>query len=253
MSLIQPQGVWLEPPERLSLERDDVHVWRISLDQGRIVSRTLWPLLMPDERQRAGRYHFEKDRRRFIIARGALRRILGRYLNLPPERIEFSYSRYGKPALGHAAQAGDIRFNVSHSHDLALCAVAYGREVGLDVEFIREELAELSIAESYFSPAEVATLRALSPELHKIAFFNCWTRKEAYVKACGEGLSYPLQRFSVSLIPGERARLLSVDEPHEADRWSLVELFQQNNYVAALVVEGGAPRLRCWQYPDGLQ
>ena len=178
-----------------------------------------------------------------------LRRILSHYLDISPALIHFSYNRYGKPALAVGANDNQLRFNVSHANDVALYAVTRGREVGLDIEFIRDDFASLEIAERFFSATEVATLQSLPAQLQTEAFFNCWTRKEAYIKALGEGLSHPLHSFAVSLAPSDTAALLSTDnDPEEASRWSLVELSCDTGYVAALVVEGTTPTLRCWQW-----
>jgi 4'-phosphopantetheinyl transferase len=142
-----------------------------------------------------------------------------------------------------------LSFNLTHSHQLALYAVTRRREIGVDLEYVRADFADEQIAERFFSPREVAALRTVPENLLKEAFFHCWTRKEAYVKAKGEGLSIPLDQFDVSLAPGEPALLLSTrDDPQEADRWSLQALFPGSGYVAALAVEGRTWRLKCWQW-----
>ncbi len=139
---------------------------------------------------------------------------------------------------------------MSHSHGVALYAVTRDREVGIDLEFIRRDLEVEQIAERFFSRRETATLRALPTALREYAFFLCWTRKEAYIKARGEGLSLPLDQFDVSLIPGEPAALLSTQpDSDEALRWSLQELTLASGYVAALAVEGRGWSLSCWQWP----
>lgn len=211
--------------------------------------QALSDILAPDESLRAGRFHFQKDRERFVVARGALRHILSGYLKTLPEQIHFSYNQYGKPALSEDGSRNLLSFNVAHSHEVALYAVARGREVGLDVELVREDFACREIAKRFFSAREVAALRTVPKEQQAMAFFNCWTRKEAYIKARGEGLSHPLDRFTVSLVPGETASLLSTDDdPQETSRWSLVELSPGAGYVAALALEGAATTLHCWQW-----
>lgn len=143
-----------------------------------------------------------------------------------------------------------LHFNVSHSNGLALYAVARGREIGIDLEFVREDIAGLEIAERFFSSREVSALRALAPSEYTVAFFDCWTRKEAYIKARGEGLSHPLHGFTVSLAPGTPAAILNIDaDPHEAARWTLVALSPGDGYRAALAVEGRVAHLRCWRWP----
>ena len=243
-----PSG-WGVRPERLSLAGDEAQVWRAELDQPAEVRRGLRSLLTPLELERASRFRFEKDRNHFAVARGLLRTMLGEYLGLPPARLRFSYQTYGKPALAEEFAESGLRFNVSHSHGLALFAFTRRREVGLDVEYMREEFAGESVAEHFFSPAEVRALRALPPGRRVQGFFNCWTRKEAYVKARGTGLSFPLAAFSVSLAPGEPAALLGVrGDPGETSRWSLRALEPGTGYAAAVAVEGGGWRLRRWRW-----
>jgi 4'-phosphopantetheinyl transferase len=244
------QDEWLNPPEsHLLLESGEVHVWRAHLyeePEALAVSRSI---LAPDERARADRFHFERDRVRFIVARSALRRILNRYLNISPAEIGFSYNQYGKPVLSAEAGEPRLRFNVSHSHECALYAITRDGEVGVDIEFVREDFASLEIAERFFSPREIEMLRRLPEELRTEAFFNCWTRKEAYIKALGEGLSHPLDKFVVSLAPGEPVSLLSHDDlPQEPARWSWVELLPGEGYAAALAFEGELRLLRRWQF-----
>jgi 4'-phosphopantetheinyl transferase len=241
---------WLKPPESpLTLEPEEVHVWRAHLHQESEALQVSRAILTPAEQERADRFHFERDRTRFIVARSVLRKILGRYLDLSPERICFSHNQYGKPSLSAEMGNAQLRFNASDSQGLALYAVARGREVGVDVEFRREDFASLEIAERFFSRREIEMLRGLAIEKRTAGFFNCWTRKEAYIKAIGEGLSHPLDRFTVSLAPGEPAALLHHDDyPPEPARWSFIELFAGVNYAAALTLEGQIRLLRCWEW-----
>jgi 4'-phosphopantetheinyl transferase len=239
---------WCVPPETLTLGGDQVHVWRAGLDQpSRIES--LRDTLAPDERARAERFHFQSDREHFIVARGTLRAILGFYLKRAPESLSLRYSSHGKPFLALESGEVPIHFNMSHSHGMALYAVAYRREVGVDLELIRRGLEEEQIAERFFSRQEISTLRMLPAALRRYAFFLCWTRKEAYIKARGEGLSLPLDQFDVSLTPGEPAALLRTrPDSDEALRWSLQELTPgPPGYVAALAVEGEGWSLALWQ------
>jgi 4'-phosphopantetheinyl transferase len=223
-------------------------VWRIELAQPAAQVEEFRQTLSEDEIARADRFYFEKDRDRFIVARGTLRAILGRYLKRSPHELRFRYSAYGKPSLDDDDGAW-LRFNVSHSHELGLIAVTCGREVGVDIEWIRPDVATEQIAERFFSTHEVAALRALPADRQTEAFFNCWTRKEAYIKARGEGLSFPLDKFDVSLVPGEPARLLRTEgAPQEALRWRLCELLPGPGYVAALAIEGHEWQLQCWQW-----
>ncbi len=245
-----PQQPWPDAPESPTLAEGEVHVWRVCLRRDEAALRELLETLSPDERERGDRFHFRRDREHFIAARGALRAILGRYVGVAPGLLRFSYDGYGKPALSGAPGGDALRFNLSHSNGLALYAVTRGREVGIDLEFVREDFAGFDIAERFFSTREVSALRALPPAARASAFFDCWTRKEAYIKALGEGLSHPLHAFTVSLTPGEPAALLYTDDdPQEAARWSLVELLPGEGYRAALAVEGVTTPLRYWRWP----
>lgn len=243
-------AAWRLPPESLVLNRDEVHVWRAQLNALPAAVTNLLGTLAPDERARAERFHFEKDRNYYIVARGILRAILGRYLSVAPAEIRFVYSHYGKPTLAGNPHVNPLRFNLSHSHELALYGVTLGREIGIDVEYIRPDVANEQIAERFFSANEVARLRSLSPPMQTEAFFNCWTRKEAYIKAHGEGFSYPLDQFDVSLAQGEPAALLATrPDAQEALRWSIKELKCEPLYVASLVVEGQAQHFEYWRWP----
>lgn len=211
----------------------------------------LHALLSDDEKRRAGRFHFERDRRRYVHGRGALRVLLGDYLHVTPGNVAFDYNRYGKPALDGAAGGRGIKFNVSHSHGRALVAVTKVGEVGVDIEYVRTDVECDSIAERYFTAREAAALRSLPPALRRQAFFDCWARKEAYVKAVGGGLSLGLKSFDVTLKPGEPAALLGTRLPTpEAARWSLRELRPGPGFAAAVAVEGRAWQLRCWRWTD---
>lgn len=241
--------LWKPPQEDLLLTDDEVHVWRAALDQPRARVRSLREVLAPEEQERAQRFYFEKDRDHFTVAHGVLRTILGLYLNLNPHQLHFRYSSHGKPYLREESNRNDLRFNLSHSDGLALFAMTCGCELGVDVERIRPDVAEDTIAERFFSAREVAMLRALPVQLQAEAFFNCWSRKEAYIKARGEGLSLPLDKFDVSLAPGEPATLLGTRiDSHELSRWSLVELAPGTGYAAALVVERRDSRFKYWQW-----
>jgi 4'-phosphopantetheinyl transferase len=245
---ISSEGVWLSPPDRLALSSDSVHVWLIELAQPASVVNELESLLAEEERERAGRFHFARDRRGFTVAKGATRQILARYLNAEPHALLFDKGAFGKPFL----RSGDLRFNLSHSGELALLAVASGVEVGVDIEEIRTLEDAATIAERFFSPGESGKLRTvLGSDAVEVAFFNCWTRKEAFIKALGEGLSHPLDTFEVTFLPNEKVEL-RVDAT-ETHRWSLSTLSVPDRYSAALVVErptpeGAVPVIACWQW-----
>lgn len=241
----------------LDIPRNEVHIWQTRLDVSETCLERLYVALSDDERGRARRYRFARDRQQFIVARGALRGILSHYLGAEPARLRFVYSPYGKPSLDPAFGGEKLRFNLSHAGELALYAVTWGREVGIDLEPVRpepaDEAATLFVAQQFFSPWEVQELMALPTEQRDLGFCACWTRKEAYIKARGEGLSLPLNQFDVSLSPGQPACLLRVcGAPQEVTRWSLVALELCAGYVGALAVEGpvGAIKYRQWQAPS---
>lgn len=243
-------GRWLTPPRGPRLSADEVHVWRTSLMRSEEEMITLLRSLSEDELRRAYRFRFPRDQARFIAARGILREILGRYLRTPPERIRFGYNAYGKPELLDEGEGAGLRFNLSHAGRMALFAVASEREVGVDVETLRDDVACAEVAARFFSRREVDALAALPSRSFVRAFYNCWTRKEAYVKARGMGLSLPLDCFDVSLAPDEPAALLATrnGEP-DAAHWLLREIDVGATHIAAIAVEGGGWRLRCWLWP----
>lgn len=245
-----PATAWASAPEAPALRREEVHVWRAVLRHAASLVTEFWPLLSEDERARAARFHFRKDSDFYVATRGMLRSVLARYLRRAPAELRFTYNPFGKPALAPEQGEAGLRFNLSHSQGLALLAVACGREVGIDVEWVGHTLADEEIAARFFSRPEVEALRALPTEARPRAFFNCWTRKEAYIKARGEGLSFPLDQFQVSLRPGEPAALLeTAGDAAEARRWSMLELSPGEGYAAALVVEGHRWSPRLWRWP----
>ncbi len=186
---------WVAPVETPELPDNEVHIWRASLEVDSAALRRFEGLLADDEKIRAERFIFDRDRNRFIAARGILRDVLGRYLRRPPQDIDFVYGPRGKPAIASGGERPSIHFNLSHAHGLAAMGVASKREIGIDIELIRPEFASEEIAKRYFSPKEVNELNRLPAELRTEGFFHCWTRKEAYIKAKGDGLSIPLREF----------------------------------------------------------
>jgi len=242
-----PLPPWVPPPDDLKLPDEEVHVWRAGLDLPTAQLERLHRVLSPDEQEKAARFHFEKDRQHFTAARGFLRMILGRYLGSDPGELRFSYNSYGKPSLAAEFSNPPLRFNLAHSHGLALFAFNRGRELGIDLESIRPDRATEEIAERFFAEAEVSALRSLPLEARVRAFFDCWTRKEAFIKARGMGLSLQLDKFAVTLRPGETPALLSVaDDPEALSRWILRNLEPADGYAAALAVEGHDWKLKCF-------
>jgi 4'-phosphopantetheinyl transferase len=216
----------------------DVHIWRASLRQPADVIQTLQDTLSSDELERAARFHFSKDRDAFIVARGILRGLLAKYAGAEARELRFGYESAGKPYLVERF-ANKVSFNVSHSYNMALYAISRHSAVGVDIEYIRPITDLEQVAANTFSPNENDQLRSLPGDLTLEGFFNCWTRKEAFVKALGSGFSYPLQNFDVSLKPGQPARLLSLGGGEiETARWSMSALQPCAGYAAAVVVEG---------------
>ncbi len=234
--------------EPIRLENDEVHVWLATLQSPSSVILDLWRTLAPDEKQRALKFHFQRECDRFIVARGLLRAILGCYLDQAPEQIRFIYNEFGKPALRNGHGEALLEFNLSHADNRAIFAITRQRRVGIDIERMRGDLANDTVANHFFSAREQEDLRTLGPDEWQKGFFTCWTRKEAFVKAQGEGLSIPLNQFDVSLLPDEAAALLKVRSgASNADDWSLRELPVGSDYVAALAVEGHDWQLHCWK------
>jgi len=242
---------WLSPTSSLTLSNNDVHVWLTELDPLAECVQQMVQCLSENELVRAGRFHFKRDKKRFILCRAALRTILGSYLNIEPNRVQFSYGPHGKPYLAKKLGNDTLQFNLARSHKLALYAFASNRQIGVDLEYLRALPDAEQIAARFFSAHENASLQALSASQRRQAFFNCWTRKEAYIKAIGKGLSQPLDQFEVSLAPSDPVNLLHVEgDPKEVSRWSLNALTPAPGYVAALAVEGHNWRPTFWQFPE---
>jgi len=233
-------------PPRLDLAAGEVDVWAIPLDPPAPEVERLRRLLSPDEHERAGRFRFDVHRRRYIVGRGALRRLLGAYLGTAPAGLRFGYGPKGKPGLPDWPGLG---FNLSNSEDLALAGFCRGKEIGVDVEYLKEMDDLETIATRFFSVPEVADLATVPPERKKEAFFNCWTRKEAYLKAVGEGLSAPLDSFVVTLVPGEPPRMLSLEGSAErAAPWFYHHFLPAPTFIGALAIEGGSWQVRGFRY-----
>jgi len=220
---------------------DCVDIWRVDLDVSDPLCADMRSVLTDDERQRADRFRVENPRRQYTVARGMLRNILSGYLGISPKDIGLTYGPQGKPQLTDTSAQADICFNVSHSQDLALVAVARQKQVGVDVEHIDRKTRHEDLARRFFSAREVAAMGRMSPYERRMAFFACWTRKEAFLKAKGTGLQLPLSQFDVSVSPDEPAQLLRVGwDPAEVDRWELYNLEVRQGYLAALAVDGAS-------------
>jgi 4'-phosphopantetheinyl transferase len=241
-----PAVDWCSPPPDLELPVRAVHVWRIGLDLEPVRLGRLEQDLSADERLRAARFRFARDRERFVAARGLLRQILALYLNTTARRLTFGYGSNGKPFL---AEHGALRFNMAHSLNVALVAVAYKREVGVDIEHVRYDIAVEDIAETVFSAAEKRALSRLDYQAKRMTFLQFWTRKEAYIKADGRGMSLLLEHIDVS-VPTNRIAVLdeTVGEWRLCTHWTLQTLATGPDHAAALTAEGQDWRLACWQW-----
>jgi 4'-phosphopantetheinyl transferase len=250
MNRIEPPSlVWHPAAHSPALEAGMVHVWRTSLEPGPEKITELNRILSPEERIRASRYLHQRDRDAFIVARGTLRCILGGYLSLAPQALEFGHNEFGKPYLQNGGASPPLHFNVSHSGFLALYAFVLDRQVGVDVEEMRRDVEVESIAQHYFTVAESMTLRALPPEHQLAAFYRCWVRKEAYIKALGRGLSIGLDHFETLVaLHGPPTEVPAKNIAPEGSEWWIRDIPVSSDYAAALVVEGIMPEVSCWIY-----
>jgi 4'-phosphopantetheinyl transferase len=233
-----PVEALIPQPQKLSLSSRNVDVWIAALDAPSNSVKEFMELLSDDEIRKADRFYFDRDKRRFIVCHGLLRTILGRYyLDIEPHRLEFCRGSRGKPYLAENVNDSKIRFNQSHSNGLVVFAFAKDHQVGIDVEYMRYIADAQRIVEGTFSKTEIAAFNELLDQEKQEAFYNCWTRKEAFLKALGEGLYFPLDEFDVSLAPGEPARLLSITgRSNEALHWSLKSFMPDAAYKAAVAV-----------------
>jgi len=214
----------------------EIVVARLDADRDAVCRESA--LLSGAERQRASRFVRERDRERFILGRATLRRLLGARLRIPASAVEVVIGPHGKPALGPRLRRSGLRFNLSHCADVAAFGFAWGREIGVDVEAVRAIPDADSIAQQFFSRREIEAYFALSAVHRPLGFFNCWTRKEAFVKAVGDGLGFGLHRFDVSLDPGAPARLLRVDgDAGEQCGWVLRDFVPTPGFVGAVVTQ----------------
>jgi len=234
---------WLQPPGELPSLETSVQVWAVRLDDPGIDVERGHDLLSLAERERAARFKFAKHRRRYVAAHAALHEILGRYLRAQPRRLSFEVGANGKPKL--TGETG-IDFNLSHSEEMALIAVGRGRELGVDIEQVREKFEFEEVAERFFSAKEVAALRALPPALQRRAFYKCWTSKEAFLKAKGTGLSGALDEVDILLTDHRHVRIAAA-----VPGWRLCELASIVEYESALVCAGAPTGIHCYQWQPG--
>jgi 4'-phosphopantetheinyl transferase len=224
---------WPLPPAELPAIEKSVDVWAIRLDDDKFDLQRAREIVSDDERKRAERFKFERDRRRYLIAHAALHGILGRYLTIRSEPINFDYGSNGKPKLSQALTPSGVQFNLSHSNEMAVLALTRGGEVGVDIEFVKDNFEFQDVAERFFRTKEVAAMRSLPAHLQRRAFFKCWTSKEAFLKAKGSGLSGKLDEVEITLTANQQVQITA-----SVPGWTLAELEPIDGYEAALVVEG---------------
>jgi 4'-phosphopantetheinyl transferase len=240
------------PIEKLKIGEGEVHVWYGSYNDMRPYFPLLSQTLSQTERMRGEKYRFPIDRHNYIIRHGILRALIGRYLSIHPKGIRFGMNEFGKPLIEDTCREDPLQFNLSTSNKMVLYVFAHGRRVGVDMEFIRPMEDMDAIVESCFSFDENTEFNALPVKKRQEAFYHCWTQKEAFVKALGDGLFRRLDQFDVSLIPGTPAELKRTAwDPDEATRWTLKSITPTQGYIASLAVEGSGWSLTCRQLaPD---
>jgi 4'-phosphopantetheinyl transferase len=247
--MIHYDSIWRSPPKDLTLLANEIHVWRAFLDQPMPLVTWFARQLSADERKRAARFHFAHDQRRFTVSRGLLRIVLSGYMRCSPESIQFRYTPYGKPTLAEGTETLLPRFNLSHSHELVLYAFSRNQELGIDVELVRPIAEAKQIAERFFSARENAVLAALAPAEMQKYFFIYWTRKEAYLKARGTGLSVDPQSIDTDLLSEQEADAQGGDEnAQRGAQWFLHDLAPAPGYVGALATQEYDTRIVYWQW-----
>lgn len=238
---------WKSPPAEPGLSLDCVDVWKCRLDISDGQVTTLFKLLSDEEHVRAERLKIPGKRNQFVITRGRLRQIIAGLLDLDPRDFKFEYTSHGKPFLARDWQGHELVFNVSHSYKMAIIGVTLDRQLGVDIEKIQEGKDHMSLANRFFSKREQAELSATPDENRTRAFYSCWTRKEAFVKAVGDGITYGLDSFDVSVHPDEIQASLNIH--HNSGRntaWSVFNIQMDDNYMASLAVSGATVSIRYW-------
>jgi len=245
MSLVQS---WRSSPPDLELSSQFIDVWRSTTQLPAMQRVAMQQCLTPLEIERANRYRVMDRREEFIIARGLLRTVLARVLKTDPRNLDFSIGSKGKPSLAQPEEGKAVRFNLSHSHGIVLIAMTRDREVGVDVELIRDKTDHQRMAQRFFSPVECEQIEALDEADRQRAFFHCWTRKEAFLKATGMGITLALDSFDTAFWPAENAKLLATRwDENEAGKWSLMHLVPSPEHVGTVAIEGHGASLRTWQ------
>jgi 4'-phosphopantetheinyl transferase len=247
--MINDKSTWQSAVPGKPLSSNDVHVWCASLDIDILQSKNLSMNLSADELARAGRFRFERDRKRFILAHAFLRVIIGRYLEINPHQLCFEYTSHGKPILSSNQGYDTLCFNMSHSNEFAIYAFARGRKVGIDVERIDANVDFEQIAQRFFSSGEIRSLESIHKNKRCELFFQYWTRKEAFIKATGKGMSFPMKQCDVSLMNGKAVSpIILSGNSRENLRWYGLDLAPVPGYIGAIAVEGNDWDVSCWEY-----
>jgi 4'-phosphopantetheinyl transferase len=247
--MINSSNPWLKGFPQVGIQRNVIHVWRFTLDLPFYQRESLLGILSPGELERAGKYFFEKDRNRFIVARGVLRKIVGKYLNKDPDQICFEYAAFGKPELKSGSYLPELSFNLSHSENIALFAIASEAHVGIDVEHIRYDMEIGPLASRFFSEKEILALERVKGEKQKNVFFQFWTRKEAFLKATGKGLSFPMERCDVSNADNRNfAPVIIPADTEEHTNWFVLDLEPGKGYAAAVVADRPEMEISFWDF-----
>jgi len=240
------QETWMKTPDTLSLSEDHIDVWLCDLKQLSGEINNFYSILSEDERERADKFKVEDKRQQYIITRGVLRQRLGLVTNIKPEDFMFKILEHGKPVLANNYQCADITFNVSHSYDLALIAISQKHHLGIDIEKINHESKHDQLVTRFFSKAEQTEFQTIAEANKARAFCACWTRKEAFIKAIGDGVSYGLDSFEVTVDPDKQTPEINLHNP-SGDTWSAINLPINNEYMACLVSDGGDVNVRYWR------
>ena len=231
------------------ISSSDVHIWRMLLDEHSSHIESIKRNLSTDELLRAEKFYFEKDQNRFIMARGILRIILAGYLGMKPHEIRFEYTPFGKPQVAEKNDNESIHFNLSQSENVVLYAITLNRNIGIDVERIKDSIDVVQVANRFFSPGEINALKRCNRENLAEIFFQYWTRKEALIKAMGKGVSFPLEQIDVTLINGKTLSPIKIITSINDDSdWHIQDLFPAAGYKAAIAVEKRDLDISYWDY-----
>lgn len=240
---------WQNPSSNLVLPDDEIHLWRVDLNFSNQYIEQLEATLSEDEKQRANRFKFAHHKKHFIAARGILRQLLGRYIQSPGEKIDFIYNSRGKPELSSCFSDYNLKFNISHSQSLALYSFNYEKKIGIDLEYLRDNIDYKTLAQRFFCDREFKLINNCAMEQQQQRFYQLWTAKEAYLKATGEGLSGGLENLEIKLNREGHIYLHSIKNQEKlAQCWSLYNFIPENNFIATVACFGKKKNLKAINY-----